>query len=155
MTQYPQDPNRPSVPEYGVVTNQPQHQAPKKTRRWLPWMIGAGLFVFGVAIGTSGSGDTTTAPSPQPTVTKTVPGPTVVKTVPTVPAICKTALADADKVISIAGEGFGLVSEAMGAASEFDASGIEAATRKLNTLSEEKLTPQLAAYKAARDACNS
>lgn len=65
---------------------------------------------------------------------------------------CLTALAQADASIRTAGEGFGVVSEVLTAASEFDAAGIETASAKLGPLNDT-LSTQLGQYTAARDTC--
>lgn len=65
---------------------------------------------------------------------------------------CLNALAQADASIRTAGEGFGVVSEVLTAASEFDAAGIETASAKLGPLNDT-LGTQLDQYTAARDAC--
>ncbi len=144
----------PGQPEYG-------RKPPKtsKPKRWVPW-VGGGLvgLLAGLVLGTAGdtsANDAAEYASTHPVVTKTVTAPPVVKTVPVVPASCKAALDAADRVIATAGQGFTIVAEAMGAASELDVDGITAATEKLTTLNKEKLTPQLEAYKTARDECQS
>lgn len=89
----------------------------------------------------------------KPTVVpKTVTVPKTVE-VPTVPQTCIDALAAADTAIATAGEGFGILSDALTAAGDFDAAGIEAASTRLATLNTDRLTPALAAYQAARDTC--
>lgn len=80
------------------------------------------------------------------------PQPTVTTTVQSVPQACLDALDDADTAIQTAGQGFGILSDAFTAASNFDADGIDAATVKMGDLNKA-LTPQLTAYATARDAC--
>lgn len=93
------------------------------------------------------------ANAPRPTVTVTKPAPpAVTTTVQSVPQACLDALDNADTAISTAGEGFGIVSDAFIAASNFDAAGIDAATAKLAGVNKV-LSPQLTAYATARDAC--
>lgn len=143
------------VPKY--VYQAPQ---PKKPRHWLPWAAGVAAFILGLVIGAAPSGDDSSATSnPAPAVTQTVPGPKTTVTAPpvvktVVPAACKTALADADRAFGTAGQAFTVIADMMTAVSEFDVDGIEAETRKLTALNK-KLSPQLEAYKAARDECQS
>ncbi|MFC5268422.1 hypothetical protein ACFPJ1_40485 [Kribbella qitaiheensis] len=94
--------------------------------------------------------ETATYASTHPVVTPT-PVETTVTTEVT-PAICTTALTDADTVIATAGEGFGILGEAMDAASNLDADGITAANVKMDALNKQ-LTAALATYKTSRDAC--
>lgn len=145
---------------------QPQQPAPQppKRHRLRGVLIASGTALAGLIIGLAAGGSSTGAEAPvsvtskagTPTVTITAPpAPAVTKTISTVPAACKTALDAADQVIATAGQGFSIVADVLGAASEFDVDGITAATEKLTTLNTKKLTPQLAAYKAARDECQS
>lgn len=107
----------------------------------------------GVATSHANSAQNAADVATKPTVvTKTVPVPKTVE-VPTVPQACIDALAAADTAIATAGEGFGILSDALTAAGDFDAAGIEAASGRLETLNTDKLTPALAAYKTARDTC--
>jgi hypothetical protein len=102
--QYPQYTNGPGQQfqpgQQGITSPQfnPQYPypqpPPKKSRRWLPWVVAAGTFLLGLVIGSAGSSNSgspsASADAPQPTVTKTVPGPagatvagpTVTQTVP-------------------------------------------------------------------------
>lgn len=143
--------------EFPQFSAQQPAPAPKKPRKWLPYVASVCAGLLGLAIGASGSSDSATEAatyaSTHPTVTVTAPP--VVKTVPTVPAACKEALDAADEALATAGQGFSIIADVMGAVSEFDVDAIEAGTQKLATLNKEKLTPQLEAYKTARDECQS
>jgi hypothetical protein len=121
--------------QYGP--QQPPFQSPKKPG--LGWKaktgIGVGILVLGIVIGAApGEGSTTdtssgSQPTSQPTVTKSVPGPettkTATETVTQVPQACLDAIDNAET-------GFTYAGEAMEAAGNLDADGIEAATAKLN-----------------------
>jgi hypothetical protein len=94
-------------------------------------------------------------PTPAPTVTKTVTEPT--KPAPTVTTEvaspdCVQALTDADAAIALAGEGFGILGDALEAAGNFDEASVATAGRNM-TLLNKRLTVALTTYKTSRDAC--
>jgi hypothetical protein len=155
----PQRP-QPSLPDPGQREYGIPEKSPSKPKRWVPW-VGGGLvgllagLVFGTAGGSNSATDAAEYATTHPVVTKTVTPPPVVKTVPTVPAACKTALEAADEALATAGQGFSIIADVMSAVSEFNVDAIEAGTQKLATLNKDKLTPQLEAYKTARDECQS
>lgn len=80
------------------------------------------------------------------------PQPTVTVNTDTTPAICTTALNDADSAIQTAGEGFGILSDSLTAASKLDVAGIEAANIRMEALNK-RLEVALSTYKTSRDAC--
>lgn len=96
-------------------------------------VIAAGTLLVGCALGVAGQYFS------QPTDTGTPPS-------------CLHALDQADAVIRTAGAGFGVVSDVLTAASNFDAAGIETASAKLGPLNDT-MGGQLDQYTAARDVC--
>jgi len=113
-------------------TPKPTH----KGRRFLTWSI---TVVASLIIGANlGGGD---APAEAETVTKTVE---------VTPDVCVTALNRADEMLTIAGEGFGITSEAITAASMLDLAGMDASTQELAALNDRALTID---YRGPADEC--
>lgn len=113
--------------------------APKpshKGRRIAGWIV---TVVASLIIGANlGAGD-----QPEPTAA-------AVETVEITPAVCVTAINEADQVIVLAGEGFGAAADAMGAAAEFDVVGIQAATAKMAALNDQVSAID---YRTSADQC--
>lgn len=131
----------------GPVPGAPAPQPKNKSRAArIGWAV---LAVFVVFLAGYGIGNSGPAPAAKPEVKTETQTVTVTET----PASCAEALTAADTVIATAGEGFNITAEAMDAAASFDADGIETATEKLTNLNKEQLTPQLEAYKTARELC--
>lgn len=97
--------------------------------------IATGTMLVGIALGVAAQ-YSSESPAPTPHTSQS----------------CLNALTQADASIRTAGAGFGIVSEVLTAASNFDAAGIEAASAKLQPLNDT-LGGQLDQYTAARDAC--
>jgi hypothetical protein len=138
-------------PQY--TSSQYQAPKPKKTARNI--LIGVGVVIVAM-VGLGAALSPSPAKAPVSVTSKagsaTITPPPVTKTV--TPLACTTALDAADEIIASAGDGFAIMAEAMTAAGNFDAAGIDAATVKLTALNKDQLTPQLAAYRAVRDACS-
>lgn len=131
----------------GPVPGAPQPKNKSRAAR-IGWAV---LAVFVVFLAGYGIGNSGPAPAAKPEVKTETQTVTVTET----PASCAEALTAADTVIATAGEGFNITAEAMGAAASFDVAGVEAATEKLTALNKDQLTPQLEAYKTARENCKS
>lgn len=141
MSQFQQYPPNPA----------PQHQAPKKhTARNAALAVVAALAVL--ATGYSlGSGTAAETPLSVPNSIAT-PAPTVTVEIESVPQVCLDALKDADSAMSIAGDGYGILGDALTAAGNFDVAGVEDANKRL-TPNTKKLTAAAGKYRTSRDAC--
>ena len=97
---------------------------------------------------------TVNVPGPERVVTKIekvdVPGPVTNKT----PQSCLDALDKADKVISIAGDGFEIAGRAIVAAAGSDLAGMTSANEDLSVSADEMSTAG-PAYRSAREECKS
>lgn len=127
----------------------PQHQAPKKhTVRNSVFAAVATLAVMatGYSLGTSGTAETPVS------VPNAEPVPTVTVEVESIPQVCLDALKDADAVMAVAGNGFVIVSDALTAAGDFDAAGVEDASKRLTPV-VTKLKAEAGKYRTSRDAC--
>lgn len=141
---------------YGPATTPatPPPAGPRR-KRWgrsqsIVASIFAALAVFVVGFGAGSSSGTAPATT---AAAQAAPAKTETVTITETPASCKTALEAADTVMTTAGAGFQIVADALGAAAEFDIDGVTAATEKLTTLTSTQMTPQIEAYKTARDEC--
>lgn len=111
-------------------------------------------FIGGCAAGSSGSD---AAPAPDPVVVTETPEPVVkteTKTIEKVPDVCITALNDADRVNELAGDGFTIAGEVMGAAGQFDVEGMNASVEKLDKV-QPKYQDAMTEYYLAAELCRS